>query len=453
MSRMPSHGVLTFAGGMRPRNYAANPLEYRASSHFLYLTGASIPDAVLWMHDGRSELFMPIPADDDALWHGPSLDANALQAALGVDAVLPLADLESSIAAFDNPEQIASLPTPDPSTRQQQASLLMRRGWAPTDFETDLSSPDHALARAMVELRLIHDAEAIACLREAARGTTAAHLAGMRATRPGIAEHVVRAAMEGAILAEGMVTSYPPIVTSRGEILHNNSYHHTLREGDLMLADVGAEFEGWAGDVTRTWPVTGQFSPTQRAMYDLVLAAQIEAIDQVRPGNRYRDVHLTAARVLTRGLVDEGILHGDVDGLVERGAHALVFPHGVGHIIGLDVHDMEDLGDIAGYESGRTRASQFGLGYLRLDRDLRPGMMVTIEPGFYRVPAILESETIAGPFIADKTLQLDVLDRFADVRGIRIEDDVLCTEGAPEVFTADIPKTVSDVESAVRGDA
>jgi Xaa-Pro aminopeptidase len=171
----------------------------------------------------------------------------------------------------------------------------------------------------------------------------------------------------------------------------------------------------------------------------------------VRPGVRYRDIHLESARILTRGLVDEGILRGDVDNLVERGAHALLFPHGVGHIIGLDVHDMEDLGDLAGYEPGRSRAAQFGLGYLRLDRDLRPGMMVTIEPGFYIVPAILDDPKIAGPFVDDKTLDRDALARFEDVRGVRIEDDVLCTEGAPEVLTASIPKATAEVEAVVRG--
>jgi Xaa-Pro aminopeptidase len=220
-----------------------------------------------------------------------------------------------------------------------------------------------------------------------------------------------------------------------------------------VLADVGAEHEGWAGDVTRTWPVSGKFSPTQRALYDIVLQAQKEAIDLVRPGTRYRDVHLHASLVLARGLVDEGVLSGDPAGLVERGAHALLFPHGVGHLLGLDVHDMEDLGDRAGYAPGRTRSEQFGLGYLRLDRDLEPGMAVTIEPGLYLVPAILADEKLCGPFVADGTLNRDALARFADVRGIRIEDDVLCTADGPVVLTKDIPKEAADVEKHVGTDA
>jgi len=160
-------------------------------------------------------------------------------------------------------------------------------------------------------------------------------------------------------------------------------------------------------------------------------------------------VHLAACVTLARGLVDEGILAGDPEGLVERGAHALLFPHGVGHLLGLDVHDMEDLGDRAGYAPGRTRSEQFGLAYLRLDRDLQPGMVVTIEPGLYVVPAILADESLCGPFLSDGSFKPDALERFSDVRGIRIEDDVLCTPTEPRVLTEAIPKSVADVQAAV----
>jgi Xaa-Pro aminopeptidase len=294
-----------------------------------------------------------------------------------------------------------------------------------------------------------HDEAALVGLRLAAEGTVAAHLAGMAATRPGSTAHAVRAAMEHALHLRGMEPSYLPIVTPHGEILHSNDYELPLATGDLLLADVGAEAEGWAGDVTRTWPVSGRFSPTQRAMYELVLAAQRAAIDRVRPGVRYRDAHLAAARALTRGLVDEGILRGDVDGLVEQGAHALFFPHGIGHLLGLDVHDMEDLGDRAGYAPGRTRSSQFGLGYLRLDRDLVPDMVVTIEPGFYVVPAILEHADLGRRFAEAGSFVPEQLARFGDVRGIRIEDDVRCTASDPEVLTAALPTEAAAIEALV----
>jgi Xaa-Pro aminopeptidase len=269
----------------------------------------------------------------------------------------------------------------------------------------------------------------------------------MARTRAGDTEATVRAAMEGAIIANDMTVAYSSIVTVRGEVLHNQMYHRILRDGDLLLADVGAETkEGWAGDVTRVWPVSGRFSGSQRALYEVVLDAQKAAIEAVKPGTRFLDVHRAAGRRLTEGLVDLGILRGDAGNLYERGAAALFFPHGVGHLLGLDVHDMEDLGDRAGYAPGRTRSQTLGDRYLRLDRDLEPGMVVTIEPGYYRVPALLD-EPLAD---LESALDRNHLAQFDDVRGIRIEDDVLVTESGSEVLTQSIPKTLADVTAARR---
>ena len=441
--------AVVFSGGDRPRNYPANVYTYRADSHFLYLVGASIPDAALWVCGDQAELFMVPEADDDALWHGALPSFEEIRLATGVTAVRPYAEL-AEVVAKAGAATVATLPSADAHTRYRQCALL-ERTW-PGDGApsvTALNETDLVLADAMVALRTIHDDAAVAMMKRALEATHQAHLAGMAATQPGTFEHAVRGAMEGRVLAEGMVPAYGSIITVHGEVLHNTTYHRQLGEHDLVLADLGAEHEGWASDITRTWPVSGIFSPTQRALYEIVLQSQLDAIDKVRPGVRYRDVHLAASLTLARGLVDEGILRGDPEGLVERGAHALLFPHGVGHLIGLDVHDMEDLGDRAGYAPGRTRSEQFGLGYLRLDRDLEPGMAVTIEPGIYKVPAILANEALCGPFVADKTLDRDRLATFDDVRGIRIEDDVLCTPTDPLVLSAAIPKTVPDVEAAV----
>jgi Xaa-Pro aminopeptidase len=372
-------------------------------------------------------------------------------AATGVDVVRSRQELPAAVAAAGG-SSVATLPSADPITRFDQCRLL-GRAW-PGDGApgvAGLDALDLLLADAMIELRLAHDDPALALVRRAAEGTTAAHLAGMAATRPGRREHDVRAAMEREFLVRGMTTAYNSIVTVHGEILHATTYDGVLGEHELLLADVGGELEGWATDVTRTWPVSGRFSPTQRALYEIVLQANLDGIAKVRPGVRYRDVHLAASLTLARGLVDEGLLRGDPESLVERGAHALFFPHGVGHLLGLDVHDMEDLGDRAGYAPGRARSSQFGLGYLRLDRDLAPGMLVTIEPGLYLVPAILGREALVGPLLADGTFDPAAAARFADVRGIRIEDDVLCTTTDPEVLTAAIPKQAPAVESAVLG--
>ena len=255
--------------------------------------------------------------------------------------------------------------------------------------------------------------------------------------------------MESVIMANGMTCAYGSIVTVQGEVLHNDRYHHPLRSTDLLLADVGAETAtGWASDVTRTWATSGKFSPTQRDLYNVVLAAHDACIAAIRPGVEYREIHLLAGHTIAAGLVDLGILHGQPADLVEQDAHALFFPHGVGHLLGLDVHDMEDLGDLAGYAPGRTRSQRFGLGYLRLDRPLQSGMVVTIEPGFYQVPAILQDSERREKY--RDVVNWDRLADFRDVRGIRIEDDVLVTESGSEVLTAALPTSVEAIEQWVR---
>jgi Xaa-Pro aminopeptidase len=312
---------------------------------------------------------------------------------------------------------------------------------------------DRRLAEAMIEIRLRHDAAAIEQLRQlrqAAEVTAAAHRAGMARTRPGLREAVVRAAMEERIVASGMVTSYNSIVSVHGEVLHNERHDGTIAERDLVLADVGAETpEGFAGDVTRTWPASGRFSDSQREIYQVVLRAQRAAIAATRPGARYLDVHRIAGKTLLQGLIELGIYRGDLEDLYARGAAALFFPHGVGHLLGIDVHDMEDLGDAAGYAPGRTRSKSFGDRYLRLDRDLEPGMAVTIEPGFYAIPHLLDNPSEVGDLAS--ALDRARLARFADVRGIRIEDDVLVTESGAEVLTSGVPKDPGDVEALVGG--
>jgi Xaa-Pro aminopeptidase len=433
------------AGTIRSKNYPDNTYPFRAGSHFLYFTGASIPDAALLVADSDVTLFAPSPDPSAALWHGPSPGLDELGAALGLR-VRPTAEL--AVRVRDWAGEIATVSPNDDVTADWLSELLgrpvePRRGARVVD-----GTPDAVLAEALVALRLSHDEGAVNQLRQAAAATALAHAAGMRATRPGMREAEVMAAMIAAIFSAGMNLSYEPIVTVHGEVLHNQSYTNPIAHGDLLLADVGAETpEGWAGDVTRTWPASGRYSGTQRAIYDVVLDAQRLAISMVRPKTRYRAIHEATSRRILEGLVHLGIFRGDVDGLAERGAHALFLPHGVGHLLGLDVHDMEDLGDRAGYARGRTRPARFGDRYLRLDRDLVPGMAVTIEPGFYNVPGILDDAALTEPFGND--LDRTKLLAFADVRGIRIEDDVMVTEGEPDVLSAAIPKAPSEIERAM----
>ena len=332
--------------------------------------GQAIDGAFLLVAGDTATLFVRVPNPNNALWHGASPTADELSETLGV----PVQTMDALPAALASHNAVATVPAPDAATRETQRTLLART--------MDRRGIDGELEEAIIALRLVHDADAKEQLLIASAATVDAHCAGMRITAPGVSEAEVCAAMEYALARQGCGTAYGSIVSVHGEVLHNHAHDGVCQDGDLLLADVGAETPGgWAGDVTRTWPVNGRFSPTQRDVYEIVLAAEKDAIAKVRVGVRYRDVHLCAATTLTQGLVDLGILRGSVDSLVERGVHALFFPHGVGHIIGLDVHDMEDLGDRAGYPPGRERSPQFGLGHLRLDRDLEAGMAVTIRAG------------------------------------------------------------------------
>lgn len=427
------------SGHARSRNFPANRYPFRADSHFLYLVGAPLEGAALVIDPSGAVLYAHPPDPEEAIWSGREPTLGELAEQLGIEV--------RAIDSISVPPNAALLSPQDHETAHWLVETCDRD--IVVGGGDELEGADHALAEAMIELRLIHDDAAIAQMRQAAAVTELAHRAGMAATRPGMREQAVRAAMEAAIIGAGMTTSYNSIVSVHGEVLHNEHYSNVIAAGDLLLADVGAETpEGWAGDVTRAWPVSGKYSSTQRAIYDAVLASQLAAIAAVKPGVRYRDVHRAAGRMLVGGLVELGILKGDRDELYERGAAGLFFPHGVGHLIGLDVHDMEDFGDHAGYAKGRTRSTSRGDKYLRLDRDLAAGMAVTIEPGFYQIPEILDNPAEVGAL--SDVLNRDELAKFRDVRGIRIEDDVLVTKTGSEILTSTIPKTADEVEVAVR---
>ena len=430
--------ALLVSGLSRPRNFAGNRYPFRAESHFLYFVGRALEGAALLVTPSGSVLYAPEPDPEEELWSGAMPSLAELAESAGLE-VRPLDD-------FEAPEETLTVPAQDADSAGFQSDLLGRAVEPASGPE--IEDENAALAEALIELRLVHDDAAVAQLRLAAEATAWAHRAGFASTRPGLREAAVRAQMEAAYVAWGYSSAYNPIVTTHGEVLHATRHDRELAAGDLLLADVGAETpEGWAGDVTRTWPVSGRYSATQRALYEVVLASQKAAIEAVRPGVRYAEVHRIAGRVVVEGLVALGILQGDPAELAARGAAALFFPHGIGHLIGLDVHDMEDLGDRAGYAPGRERSTRPGDRYLRLDRDLVAGMAVTIEPGYYRIPRILERAEEVGDL--EPHLNRAVLAQFDDVRGIRIEDDVLVTAGGCEVLTRAIPKSVDDVEALV----
>ncbi|MGD1804795.1 aminopeptidase P family protein [Dapis sp. BLCC M126] len=439
LAKLIDFPAILWSGSRNPRNFPANTFPFRPSSHFLYFAGLPIEDAAIRLEGEKLELFIDNPPPSNLLWHGEIPTRDRLAEIIGADAAFPMKELKYYVA------NAATISVQNPTTKITQSQIL-NRDIFPSNKPQEI---DLELTKAIISLRLSHDDRALTEIKQAAAVTVEAHKVGMAATKNAKFEANIRAAMESIIISHNMTCAYSSIVTVHGEVLHNEQYYHPLQTGDLLLADVGAETTlGWASDVTRTWPVSGKFSPTQRDIYDVVLAAHDTCISEIQPGVEYLDIHLLAAQIIAEGLVDLGILKGKAEDLVEMDAHALFFPHGVGHLLGLDVHDMEDLGDLAGYEIGRERSSRFGLGFLRLNRPLIPGMLVTIEPGFYQVPAILNNKEMRQKY--QNIVNWEKLEKFSDVRGIRIEDDVLITTKGFEIFTQELPRDIDTIEKLVR---
>jgi Xaa-Pro aminopeptidase len=393
------------------------------------------------MVDGASVLYLPEPAEDDALWHGAVHTIEELGAELGFSHVRPIRCLEEDTKGLS---QIATVAVPDLAQTLRASKLT----GTPLSFGKE--NGDDSLIDAIIGFRRCLSEHELDEMRATAVVTEAAHRAAMAATEPGVHEQIIAATFQDVVVRNGLSLAYPSIVTVRGEVLHNFNYVNTAKAGQLLLLDGGAEAKsGYATDVTRTWPVSGRFEARQLAAYEAVLASQLSGIEKVRAGTRYRDVHMQSSLVLAQFLADEGLVKCSPEVAVESGAHALFFPHGVGHLIGLDVHDLENFGDRASYPPGRSRSNQFGTGYLRLDLDLEEGMVVTVEPGFYVVPAILEDPSLRSQFT--DLVDFEQAAKWTGFGGIRIEDDVAVTSDAPEVITGSIPKAVDDILAAVAG--
>ena len=445
--------LLLMAGGLLARNYPANVFPYRADGNFLYFFQRPEPGSAAFFDpaDGKVTLCLTQRTAADALWHGALESFESVKARQGVDAVLPVESLGKQIAALARGRQVRSLAVADPKATARARSI--------TGEDLDFDDPERvgqgALRELVAKLRLHKDAEELAEMRRLVPITREAHLLAMHHSKPGVGEQFLTGQVEGAFARGGCTAAYNTILSVRGEVLHNTDHRNTLQKGDIVLLDAGAESldTGYCNDVTRDWPVGGAFTPQGRDIYDLVLHSELDAIAAVKPGVRYRDLHLRASRVLAEGLVQLGLLIGNPDDLVESGAHAIFFPHGLGHQLGLDVHDLEAFGDRIHYPAGRTRSTQFGTQYLRMDLDLEVGMTFTIEPGLYFVPAIIHNPELRERFKSQ--VKWDAAEKFLALNGgrgfggIRIEDDIVCTATGAEVLTASIPKARAEIEAIV----
>jgi len=437
-------GLILFLGhDESPMNYADNPYPFRQDSSFLYYFGLDSPGlAGLIDIDGDSaSLFGDDATLGEIVWTGPQPTLEELGAQVGVSECHPLSELEIVVSeATDSGRTVHFLPPNRAATILKVEKLLK----IPSSDVRQCVSQD--LIRAVVEQRLVKSDEEVAEIEKALEIAGGMHTLAMRMSRPGMREQEVVGAIDGLVSSQGSALAFPIIFSKRGEVLHNHKHDNILQEGDLVILDAGANsLTHYASDITRSFPVGVPFSDRQRQVYETVLRAEMDAIAAVEPETRFEDIHLLACKRLAEGLREMGLMKGDLEEAVAAGAHALFFPHGLGHMMGLDVHDGEGLSeDLVGYGDEAQRSSQFGRSSLRLARALKPGFVVTIEPGLYFIPSLIDQwrqENRHAEFI-----DYDQLEGWKDFGGVRIEDDVLVTSDGHRVLGEPIPKEIADVE-------
>ncbi|MEO7993386.1 MAG: aminopeptidase P family protein, partial [bacterium] len=436
-ARVPDGAILLMGESLQPHVYPQSTYPFRQNSHVLYYSGLNEAEIALLLLPGGDEvLCMDAPTDDDLVWTGPLPPPERWVDDAGLTRTIARRDLPAllrDLAASRVPiRYIAGI---TPSQREQLAQAL---GVGAADVNAGASA---LLRDAIINQRNIKAVEELLELETAVDVTAQMHAAAREVCVPGASELAVAARIQSVALDYGRSLAYFPIVSTHGEILHNNGYTNPLNAGDILLIDAAAESpRHYASDITRTLAVDGTFTGQQQAIYDIVLKAQLTALAAMKPGVPYREVHDISARVVAAGLIDLGLMQGDPHEAVVAGAHACFYPHGLGHFLGMDVHDMEDLGeDHVGYGPGQTRSTQFGTAYIRCVRPLEAGFVVTVEPGIYFNPFLIDQWQAAG--LHREFIRYDKLDAsWRDLRGIRIEDDVVVTETGARVLGPGIPK-------------
>lgn len=427
-------------------NYSGNTYFYRQDSTFLYYCGIDQPglSAIIDIESGEATIYGDELSIDDIVWMGQQATIRSKAEKAGIHKVEPAAKLAEALQAAKG-RDIHYLP-PYRGTHQLRYWNLL--GIAPQDQKAGVSV---SLINAVVAQRSIKTAEEVVELEKAVRVTNRMHLAAMRGAAPGVSEAHLTGLVHSEARAGGGNLSFPIILSVDGQILHNHHHDNVLKEGDLVLCDSGAEvLSRYSGDMTRTFPAGATFTQKQKEVYQIVLDANMGVINALKPGVPYRDMHDLSSRVIASGLKELGLMKGNVDEAVAQGAHALFFPHGLGHMMGLDVHDMENLGeDHVGYNDSIKRSDLFGTAYLRLGREMESGFVLTVEPGIYFIPELMDTWKAEGKHT--DFINYDKLDAYRDFGGIRIEDDYLITEDGGHLLGDHVPKTVAEVE-AVRAE-
>jgi Xaa-Pro aminopeptidase len=425
-------------------NFKDNVYPFRQDSNFLYFFGIDQPDlaAIIDIDEQKTILFGDDRSVEHIVWMGPQPLMADQAKAVGVEHTSAYSGIDAYLAeAVKKERKVHYLPPYRPE------NIIKLHQWLNIPLKEIGEGASEDLIKAVVAQASIKNDEEVAEMEIAVNISRAMHIAAIKAARPGIKEAQITGIVEGIASASEVRTSYPVILSKDGQILHNHHHGNTLKSGQLVLGDFGAESKmHYAGDLTRTFPVDKKFTEKQKAIYNIVLEAEDKSIEALKPGVKYIDVHLFASKIITEGLQALGIMKGDVEASINAGAHGLFFPHGLGHMIGLDVHDMEDLGEnYVGYAEGQKRSDQFGLRSLRMARELEPGHVITVEPGIYFIPELIdqwEAEKKHADFI-----NYDKLKGYRDFGGIRIEDNVLITKDGYRVLGDRVPKTVEEIEA------
>ena len=449
LRRMVGSGLIVlFGNNDSPMNYPANVYKFRQDSSFLYFFGQH-RDGLVGVIDadtGRETLIGDEIDIDDIVWYGSVTSVRQMAEECGVEASAPMSRLAELVGeAVRQGRQVHFLPPYRYDTQIQIMDLL---GIHPSKQREAASLP---LIQAVVKLRSKKSAEEIEELERASLIGYEMHTAAMRLCRPGVTEQYIGGVLDGIAAKLGSIVSFPSIVTMHGEILHGYPSARPLEAGRLMLCDAGAEtLEHYCSDHTRTTPVDGRYTPRQRAIYDIVVACHDLALTQARPGVRWWDVHMAVCRLMTDRLKELGLMRGDTEEAVRAGAHALFLPHGLGHMMGMDVHDMEGLGQTnVGYDEETRPSGQFGTASLRFARRLEEGFVVTDEPGIYFIPDLIDLWRSQGTHA--EFLNFEEIEKYKDFGGVRIEDDVLVTaDGCRFLGAKRIPYQAADVEEYPR---
>lgn len=440
-------GLILFWGNDEsPMNYPDNTYHFRQHSSFLYYFGIDVPSlaAILDIDNDRQILFGDDFTIDDIVWRGPQPTIADYATKCGIEESQPLVKLYTILKEAQAARRVIHfLP---PYRPENKIKLLRFMNIRPDQVNVNASSE---LVKAVISQREIKSKEELAEIDNAVDLSVDMHLAALQFARPGMTEAQVSARVYEVALSQNCNLSFPIIATVNGQTLHNHSYSNILKDGDLFLLDAGAENRmHYAGDLSSTFPVSATFSSVQKLVYEATLKAHETAIQSLRPGQNFKEVHYAACRSIAVSMKELGLMKGDVDEAVAQGAHALFFPCGTGHMMGLDVHDMEDLGELwVGY-NGEPKSTQFGLKSLRLGKELLPGHVLTIEPGIYFIPELIDlwkSEDRFSDF-----LNWTEIEKYRGFGGIRNEENFVITETGYRRLGKPKPKTVQDIEDIRR---